>query len=62
LVTEAAKRSGSLITARLAAEQGKDVFAVPGRIDMPFSQGTTFLIQRGARAVLQVGEILEQLI
>jgi DNA processing protein len=62
LVTEAAQRSGSLITARLAAEQGKDVFAVPGRIDMPFSQGTTFLIQRGARAVLSVDEILEQLV
>jgi len=62
LVTEAAQRSGSLITARLAAEQGKDVFAVPGRIDMPFSQGTTFLIQRGARAVSGVGEILDQLV
>lgn len=61
LVTEAARRSGSLITARIAGEQGKDVLAVPGRIDMPFSQGTTFLIQNGAKAVSCVEDILEEL-
>ncbi len=61
LVTEAARRSGSLITARLAGEQGKDVFAVPGRIDMPQSEGATFLIQNGAKAISSVEDILEEL-
>ena len=53
LVVEAARRSGSLITARLAVEQGKDVFALPGRVDSPFSQGTNKLIADGAAALVQ---------
>ena len=58
LVVEAARRSGSLITARLAAEQGKEVFAVPGRVDSPFSQGTNALIADGATMATDLEDIL----
>lgn len=62
LVIEAALRSGSLITARLAVEQGKDVFALPGRVDSPFSQGTNKLIRDGSAALVQnLDDILESL-
>ena len=61
LVVEAARRSGSLITARLAAEQGKDVFAVPGRVDSPFSQGTNALIADGATMATDLEDILDAL-
>jgi DNA processing protein len=60
LVVEAAKRSGALITARMAAEQGKDVFAVPGRIDTPFTLGTHGLIQDGAKLVHSLEDIVEE--
>lgn len=61
LVTEAAEDSGSLITARLALEQGRDVFAIPGPITSLLSKGPIGLIKEGARPVMEVGEILEEL-
>ncbi|NIA21928.1 MAG: DNA-protecting protein DprA [Anaerolineaceae bacterium] len=60
LVIEAGYRSGALITASRAAEQGKDVFAVPGRIDTPFSAGTHKLIQDGAKLVHSLQDILDE--
>lgn len=61
LVTEAGVDSGSLITARVAIEQGKDVFAIPGPITSVLSSGPTQLIKEGARIVMDPGEILEEL-
>ncbi len=60
LVVEAAMKSGSLITARLGLEQGKDILAIPGRIDSPISRGTNYLIQQGAKLVAHPGDILEE--
>ncbi|SDN27593.1 DNA-processing protein DprA [Alkalicoccus daliensis] len=60
LVVEAKKRSGSLITAETALEQGKDVYAVPGRISDPLSEGTNRLIQDGAKLILSAEDLLEE--
>ena len=61
LVVEAARRSGSLITARESAEQGRVVFAVPGRVDSPLSQGANELIRNGCILVQNLEDILEHL-
>ena len=61
VIVEAGRRSGALITADFAAEQGKDVFAVPGNIFSPQSQGTNKLIRDGARVLVNPQEILETL-
>ena len=61
LVVEAAKRSGSLITAREAAEQGREVFALPGPVGSPLSYGTNELIRDGAVLVQGLDDILEHL-
>lgn len=61
LVIEAALRSGSLISAKLALEQNREVMAVPGPITSPMSQGTNWLIQSGAKLVTEWRDVMEEL-
>jgi DNA processing protein len=61
IIVEAGEKSGALITAGFAADQGRDVFAVPGGIYAPQSKGTNALIQRGASPLLRIEDLLESL-
>lgn len=61
VVVEAAKDSGALITADFAAEQGREVFAIPGKVSSQTSSGTNNLLKDGARVVTSVDDILEEL-
>jgi DNA processing protein len=61
VVVEAAETSGALITAEFAAEQGREIFAVPGSILAPQSKGTNKLIQKGAQPLLSVTDLMQAL-
>jgi DNA processing protein len=61
IVVEAAKRSGALITANIALEEGKEVFALPGRVDSVCSAGTNKLIQDGAKLIMSADDVLDEI-
>jgi DNA processing protein len=61
VIVEAGEQSGALITAGFAAEQGREVFAVPGNIHAPQSKGTNLLIQRGAHPLIRFEDLLDML-
>jgi DNA processing protein len=61
IVIEGAKKSGTLLTASAAAEQGRPVFAVPGQITSPMSAAPLFLLQSGAKMAISVNDILDEL-
>lgn len=61
LIIEAQEKSGTLITAGYAADQGREIFAVPGNIDSMFSKGTNALIKDGAKVVTKIEDIIEEI-
>lgn len=61
MVIEAATKSGSLITARLAAEQNRDVLAIPGALANPMASGCHYLLQQGAKLVTTLADVLDEL-
>jgi len=60
LVVEGGKNSGALLTAKMALEQNRDVFAIPGNVDSPQSEGPNYLIKLGAKIVTKAEDILEE--
>jgi len=61
LVIEAGARSGALITAAQASDSNRDVYAIPGQINRPVSEGTNRLIQQGAKLVMDAGDVIEEM-